>query len=96
MKQRKQAQKGAVEKAEGTQGAKTRGKFIEQLQSGQRRKEAADVPEDTAKAGRQRLYEGRQQHDEADKHSEKTRLSREVDRQKIDRDDFQLPGASAS
>jgi hypothetical protein len=30
--------------------------------------------------GRDRLFEGRQQHDEADKNSEKTRLARDVDR----------------
>ena len=31
-------------------------------------------------AGKDRLFEGREQHDEADKNSEKNRLARDVDR----------------
>jgi hypothetical protein len=31
-------------------------------------------------AGKDRLFEGRQQHDEAEKNSEKTRLARDVER----------------
>ena len=34
--------------------------------------------------GKDRLFEGRQQHDEADKNSEKTRLSRDIDRHNHD------------
>jgi hypothetical protein len=37
--------------------------------------------------GRDRLFEGREQHDEADKNSEKTRLARDVDRHKHEVDD---------
>ncbi|MDQ6886436.1 MAG: hypothetical protein M3068_03990 [Gemmatimonadota bacterium] len=33
-------------------------------------------------AGRDRLFEGRQQHDDAEKSSEKTRLARDVDKHK--------------
>ena len=42
--------------------------------------------------GRHRLFEGRQQHDEADKNSEKNRLSRDIDRHGHDREQFQVPG----
>ena len=42
--------------------------------------------------GRHRLFEGREQHDEADKNSEKTRLERDIDRHGHDRDEFQVPG----
>ena len=37
--------------------------------------------------GRDRLFEGRQQHDEADKNSEKNRLARDVDKHRHDIDD---------
>ena len=41
-------------------------------------------------AGKDRLFEGREQHDEADKNSEKTRLSRDVNRHKHDSDDDRI------
>ena len=45
--------------------------------------------------GRDRLFEGREQHDEADKNSDKLRLSRDIQRHHHDADD--LPnGASES
>jgi len=37
--------------------------------------------------GRDRLFQGREQHDEADKNSEKTRLARDVARHKHDVDE---------
>jgi len=42
--------------------------------------------------GRDRLFEGRQQHDEADKNQEKKRLARDIQRHHHDADS--LPGAS--
>ena len=42
--------------------------------------------------GRDRLFEGRQQHDEADKNQEKLRLSRDIQRHGHDADN--LPGDS--
>jgi len=42
--------------------------------------------------GRDRLFEGRQQHDEADKNQEKKRLARDIQRHHHDADN--LPGAS--
>jgi hypothetical protein len=38
-------------------------------------------------AGKDRLFEGREQHDEAEKNSEKTRLARDVDRHDHQADD---------
>jgi hypothetical protein len=38
-------------------------------------------------AGKDRLFEGREQHDEAEKNSEKTRLARDVERHDHDTDD---------
>ena len=37
--------------------------------------------------GKDRLFEGREQHDEADRNSEKTRLARDVDRHNHKADD---------
>ena len=42
--------------------------------------------------GRDRLFEGREQHDEADKNQEKNRLARDIQRHKHDADE--LPGDS--
>lgn len=42
--------------------------------------------------GRHRLVEQREQSDEAEKNSEKTRLSRDIDRHGHDREQFQVPG----
>ncbi len=48
-------------------------------------------------AGKDRLFEGREQHDEAEKNSEKTRLARDVDRHNhgVD-DDIADSGTGAS
>ncbi len=45
-------------------------------------------------AGEHRLFEERQQHDDAEKKSEKTRLSRDVERHEHDREAFQIPGGA--
>ena len=44
-------------------------------------------------AGKDRLFEGRQQHDEAEKNSEKNRLEREAKRNRIDESSPQVPEA---
>ena len=47
-------------------------------------------PDEVAKhddTGRDRLFEGREQHDEAEKNSEKTRLARDVERHGHDVDE---------
>ena len=56
----------------------------------QERKSPHHDPDDVAKhddTGRDRLFEGREQHDEAEKNSEKTRLARDVERHGHDVDD---------
>ena len=56
----------------------------------QERKSQHHDPDEVAKhddTGRDRLFEGREQHDEAEKNSEKTRLARDVERHGHDVDD---------
>jgi hypothetical protein len=98
-------QKGAVVKAEGQHGDKTHRKFLEQLHSGPSGDERNN-PEPAAERvqraegvepddGEHRLFEGRQQHDDAELQSEKSRLSREIERRELDREDYQVRGAGA-
>ena len=83
-------QKGPQDHAEGQHGSKTRNKILEQLHSGNGVKpEAAPTPLELSKNGAHhnsahRLFEERQQHDEAEKNSEKTRLHREIERRHLD------------
>jgi hypothetical protein len=83
-------QKGPQDHAEGQHGSKTRSKILEQLHSGNGVKpEAAPTPLEPSKNGAHhnsahRLFEERQQHDEAEKNSEKTRLHREIERRHLD------------
>jgi len=90
MQNRDGVQKGPQDHAEGQHGSKTHGKFLEQLQSGN------GTPPENSTNGLEpqkhlahhnsvhRLFEERQQHDEAEKHSEKTRLHREIERRHLD------------
>ena len=81
MANRKGRQPGPQRHAEGQHGDKTHRRFIEQLQEGTgstRRTEGAPVE------GNHRLHQDRQQHDEAEKNSEKVEAMREVDRGKVD------------
>ncbi len=71
-------QKGPQDHAEGQHGEKTHKKIIEQLQSG--RTNGAPVKPVSEHRGAHRLESERQQHDVAEKRSEKTRLAREIDR----------------
>lgn len=87
MQNRDGVQKGPQDHAEGQHGAKTRSKILEQLHNGN----GADVPkkngldpETIPQPAAHRLFEERQQHDIAEKHSEKTRLNREVERRHLD------------
>jgi hypothetical protein len=91
MQNRDGVQKGPQDHAEGQHGSKTHSKFLEQLQSGN-----GTSPEDAEAEleprknpahhnAAHRLFEERQQHDAAEKHSEKTRLSRELERGHPDR-----------
>jgi hypothetical protein len=87
MQNRDGVQKGPQDHAEGEHGAKTRSKILEQLHSKNSNGAAvpqkngvdpATIPHPTA----HRLFE--QQHDVAEKNSEKTRLNREVERRHLD------------
>ena len=85
-------QQGPTDHAPGQHGRKTISRLEEIAHSGK----GADAeklpkydPEKIARhddKGRDRLFENREQHDEADINSEKTRLSRDLDRHNHDRD----------
>ena len=94
MARQKGGQKGAQQHAEGQQGAKTHERLQEQLQSGRREPDAGKDRTSHDDPGENRLFEDRQQHDEAEKNSEKTRLSRDINRHDHDREDFQVPGGA--
>jgi len=91
MQNRDGVQKGPQDHAEGQHGAKTRTKILEQLHS-----RNGNGTVDPNKSGPEtnknpahhnaahRLFEERQQHDEAEKNSEKTRLNREIERRHLD------------
>lgn len=92
MQNRDGVQKGPQDHAEGQHGSKTRSKILEQLHSGNgatiNNSENGDgIQRDeqnkTHHHSAHRLFEARQQHDEAEKNSEKTRLHREVERHHI-------------
>ena len=95
MQNRDGVQKGPQDHAEGQHGSKTHSKFIEQLQSGngfqrEQSENGAERPKNPAHhSAAHRLFEDRQQHDEAEKKSEKTRLNREIERRHLDPE--QLP-----
>jgi hypothetical protein len=80
-------QKGQQDHAEGQHGSKTHSKFLEQLQSGngspdsngQNGADSSKNPSHTT----HRLVESRQQHDAAEKRSEKTRLNRAIERHEL-------------
>jgi hypothetical protein len=83
MGKRKARQPGPQGHAEGQSGEKTHRRFVEQLQEGQpapKRTESAPVE------GHHRLHQDRQQHDEAEKNSEKVEAMRELARGKDDDD----------
>jgi hypothetical protein len=84
-------QKGAQTHAEGQHGKKAHSRFIESLHEGR-----APSPGDLgaqAHEGEHRLNEDREQHDEAEKNSEKNRLSRDWQRGRLDESSPQVPEA---
>src|SRR3954464_11931259 len=86
MQNRDGVQKGPQDHAEGQHGSKTRSKILEQLHSGNGVVTNNQDGNGTAAEtngnhhAAHRLFEDRQQHDEAEKRSEKTRLNRELER----------------
>lgn len=84
-KDNKGIQQGALQHAPGQQGEKTRSRQAEIAQTSRDGGEPGPRhdPSEIRKhddTGKDRLFEGRQQHDDAEKSSEKTRLSRDLDR----------------
>jgi hypothetical protein len=77
-------QKGPQQHAEGQHGEKTHARFIEQLHAGPPEEPAEArlerAREKAAFGGKRRLVEDRQQHDEGEKNSERTRLFIEHER----------------
>ncbi len=79
-------QQGAQKHASSQQGERTRARQAEIAQTRdplEGRTGPGHDPDEIRKhndAGKDRLFEDRQQHDEAEKNSEKTRLSRDLDR----------------
>jgi hypothetical protein len=85
-------QKGPQDHAEGQHGSKTHNKFLEQLKTGNGNGTPPEASENALASRKNpshhnaahRLFEQRQQHDEAEKNSEKTRLNREIERRHLD------------
>ena len=79
-------QQGALDHAPSQQGNRTRARQAEIAQTSRPLDQPTGPghdPEEIRRhdtTGKDRLFEGRQQHDEAEKNSEKTRLSRDLDR----------------
>ncbi len=84
-------QKGPQTHAEGQHGDKAHSRFIEQLHEG-RQPSGQDLGADAVE-GAHRLDEDREQHDEAEKNSEKNRLNLESKRGRADESSPQVPEA---
>lgn len=87
-------QKGAQQHAEGMQGPKARAHFLNQLHSG--KPDQTKVDHSHEPDGTHRLFESREQHDTADRASEKNRLDRDIREHQHNRENFQAKGGSAS
>jgi hypothetical protein len=103
MAKRDGEQKGAQGHAEGQHGDKTREAFLEGRRARLSGREAPEgvSPSDGGEdvnaygqpvPGHHRLFEDREQHDEAEKNSESTRASREANRLGKNRDDHRFGG----
>jgi len=86
-------QKGPQQHAEGQQGEKTRSRLKEQLHSGERHETEHREARHPADGGH-RLFEQREQHDEADLNSEKNRLSQDIEAHDHTRENFQVQGGA--
>jgi hypothetical protein len=82
-------QKGPQDHAEGQHGPATERRIVEELGSGPA---GEPCPDTGPRIGGHHLYEGRQQHDEAEKNSEKTRLSKSLEDRHRSREDYQVKG----
>jgi hypothetical protein len=93
-KENKGIQQGAIHHQPEQHGDKTRERQAEIAHSSSRRSEESPGPtydRNEIRAhddrGRDRLFENREQHDEADKNSEKTRIARDLERHKHESND---------
>jgi hypothetical protein len=77
-------QKGAQQHAEGGHGARTTRAIRVEMTSGSPRADEANPRTGAPRLGRHKIYEDRQQHDEADKNAEKRRLERDVAAGRVD------------
>lgn len=85
-------QKGAQLHPEGGHGEKTRQRIIQQLHSHANGEVEVRPRQDTGThPEKHRLTQDREQHDEAEKNSEKTRLARDVQRQRTNGDPEHTP-----
>jgi hypothetical protein len=73
MGNRKRREAGPQQHAEGQHGEKTHRRLLEQLQAGDERTPSTLPTQSAPGAGGRRLQEGRQQHDPAEKNSERAR-----------------------
>lgn len=95
-------QQGPTDHAPGQHGRKTINRLEEIAHSGKGADAEKGPKHDPEKIaahddpGRDRLFEDRQQHDEADKNSEKTRFARDVERHHHDRDNPRLKQSKES
>ena len=90
-------QKGAQQHAEGQHGDKTQSRLREELQSeGRGRDDDGGADRLHPPEGGARLMEDREQRDEAERNSEKTRLSRDIERHDHDRSEHQVVGGTAA
>jgi len=76
MSKRDGNQKGAQHHPQGGHGDRTHKAIAEQLKTVTPDEKSESNPNGTA-AGKRHIYDNRQQHDDADKHSEKARLRRD-------------------
>ena len=85
MGNRKPRDTGPQRHAEGQHGEKTHRRFIEQLHESRTRDvESEALTEQPDIEGHHRLHQDRQQHDEAEKNSEKVEALREIQRGPVD------------
>lgn len=91
-------QKGAQQHAQGMHGPKSRAHLIDQLQSGEPDEDAQEGRDPTShdEAGKHRLFEQREQRDEAERNSEKNRLEQDIQDHGHNRENFQVRGGAAS
>lgn len=92
-------QKGAQQHAQGGHGPKARARLREQLESGSGGDDAPREQHDPTshdEAGKHRLFERREQHDEADSNSEKNRLQKDIQDHDHNRENFQVRGGAES